>query len=144
MAISFGQPCPKPSRLARLERVRSSKAEDTRKLAAFRRAVWARDEGKCRVCGVRCLRTLTLDPKRGEVHHLRGRNVAPEDRYTVSKAVLLCAVHHEQAQRHKVTIPRRAVNEHQRTMEHSRHTQRPEHHDRGRREPRPDAHRVLW
>jgi 5-methylcytosine-specific restriction endonuclease McrA len=64
---------------------------------AFRDAVWDRDEGRCRHCGVWCVRT----PREaggwddiGHVHHLRGRNVAPKDRYNPDRAVLLCAKCH--------------------------------------------------
>ncbi len=57
----------------------------------FRNAVWKRDGGRCRHCERRVVRTLELIPEAGHVHHRRGRNVAPEDRYNVHEAVLLCA-----------------------------------------------------
>lgn len=79
---------------------------DEKALREFRAAVWTRDKGLCRLCGVKVIKTLSLNPRRGEVHHLRGRHVAPEDRYNVKKALLLCARCHEQAQRHQVKVPK--------------------------------------
>ena len=87
-----GKPCPKPRRRV-LDRVAERRERD-RRAGAFRNAVWQRDGGHCRACQRKVFRTLELVPSRGEVHHCRGRNVAPEDKYTVSRAVLLCAVCH--------------------------------------------------
>lgn len=69
------------------------KQDRTRKESAFRAAVWKRDESKCRLCGKRVKRTADSTEK-GHVHHLRGRNVAPEDRYNPARAILLCALCH--------------------------------------------------
>ena len=93
---------PKPS--ARLKDKLAHAREDAKQLQAFRQAVWTRDKGQCRVCGRMVIKTLSLVPNRGEVHHLRGRNVTPEDRYNVKKARLLCAVCHGKAQRHEITV----------------------------------------
>ncbi len=98
------RPCAKPS--ARVAVVKATKREDAKQAAAFRAAVWKRDEGKCRLCGRRCLKTLALVPNAGHVHHIKGRNVAPEDRYNVKKALLLCAEDHAKAQRHEVKVPK--------------------------------------
>jgi len=57
----------------RLEAKIAAKADTRRLDAGFRAAVWRRDGGKCRVCGVTVKRTLELDPRRGEVHHLTKR-----------------------------------------------------------------------
>ena len=66
------------------------------KARAFRRAVWERDNGRCRACNRLVRKTMALVPERGEVHHRRGRNVAPQDRYNVKQAVLLCyRCHHD-------------------------------------------------
>ena len=91
---------PKPtSRLAqRTARLR----EDQRAEQAFKRAVWDRDEGKCRVCSVRCLRVLTLHPRRGEVHHLEGRHRLT--RYEPRCAILVCAVCHERLTHHRIRV----------------------------------------
>lgn len=80
---------PKPRRRL-VDRVAEKRERDTR-AQAFRNAVWTRDEGKCRHCERPVRRTLELVPEAGHVHHRRGRNVAPEDRYVVARAVLLCA-----------------------------------------------------
>ncbi len=97
--IGFPKP---PSRLQ--ERMR--RQHDKRALQfAFVQAVWKRDEGKCRRCDRRVFRTLCLEPRRGEVHHRRGRNVAPEDRFNPDAAVLLCAECHEKVQLRKVPCP---------------------------------------
>ena len=105
MAIGYGSACPKPQS-GLVDKIAKRKAREA--LAAdFRRQVWARDQGLCRYCRRVVVRTLERVANRGEVHHLRGRNVAPEDRYTVSQAVLLCSICHEQAQRHAITIPRK-------------------------------------
>ena len=104
MAIGYGQACPKPSG-QRLQAKDAARKLDERLLAKFRAAVWKRDEGRCRLCGRKVKRTLALEPLRGEVHHLRGRRVAPEDRYNVSKALLLCKGCHDKAGRHEVQVP---------------------------------------
>lgn len=88
----MGVACPKP-RPQILDRVAYKRAAD-QQAQAFRRAVWARDEGICRSCGRKVIHTIDAVPNRGEVHHRRGRNVAPEDRYNVKKAVLLCLLCH--------------------------------------------------
>lgn len=88
MAIGYGtaQPKPKPRLLDRV----AYKKQREEQARVFRAKVWARDKGRCVVCQRVVKRTLGLDPLRGEVHHLRGRNVAPEDRFNVHKAVLVC------------------------------------------------------
>jgi len=92
MAIGYGVPCPKPKPRV-LDRVQYKRAHEKR-ARDFRTAVWLRDDFHCRSCGRHVYRTLDAVPERGEVHHRRGRNVAPEDRYNVTEAVLLCLVCH--------------------------------------------------
>lgn len=92
---------PKPSRLADRQVKKRDRFLQGR---AFRAAVWKRDRGLCQYCGQPVKRTLELDPLRGEVHHLRGRNVAPEDRYNPDAAVLLCLWDHMRAQRYEITV----------------------------------------
>jgi 5-methylcytosine-specific restriction endonuclease McrA len=99
------QPHDLQKRASKLEDREAARKENSRKEVAFRKAVIARDGGKCRLCGIVVKRTLELVPNRAEVHHLRGRNVAPADRYNVSAALLLCRRCHDQAQRHLVTLP---------------------------------------
>src|SRR5207253_9654735 len=57
----------------RLEQRTAEDADDRRREVACTTKVWRRDEGKCRVCGTKVTRTLALDPKRGETHHLAPR-----------------------------------------------------------------------
>jgi len=84
---------PKPN----LKREKARKKSERAKLAMrFRDAVWSRDVGTCRQCGIRCwaISEAGFLSDTGHVHHLRGRNVAPEDRYNPDAAVLLCAECH--------------------------------------------------
>src|SRR3990167_2752596 len=87
-----GLALPKP-RARVLDRA-AYKLELEAKARAFRRAVWLRDNGRCRACLRLVRRTINLVPERGEVHHRRGRNVAPQNRYNVKEAVLLCLACH--------------------------------------------------
>lgn len=92
MAVGYGKPCPKPaSRL--VDRIAYKKERDA-KGRTFRADVWKKAGGHCERCGVRCIRSIALDPKQGHVHHKRGRNVAPEDRFNPQAAELLCALCH--------------------------------------------------
>lgn len=86
----IGFPKPRPRILDRVARKRELEAKDR----AFRKAVWARDEGFCRACGVKVKRTVLPEPYQGHVHHRHGRRVRPEDRFKVGRAVLLCAICH--------------------------------------------------
>ena len=88
MAIGYGVPVPKPTRRL-VDRVAQRKARDTR-ASRFRADVLKRDGMRCRLCGRQVIRTLALVPNAAHVHHLKGRNVAPEDRYNAKKALLLC------------------------------------------------------
>ena len=90
----------------RLEDKDADRKADEKKSKAFRAAVWKRDGGKCRICHRLVKRTLDLEPLRGEVHHLRGRNVTPADRYNVAAALLLCKTCHDNAGAKKVKVPR--------------------------------------
>jgi len=83
---------PKPA--PRLHDRVAYKQQRERKASTFRAEVWKRDESTCRLCGRRVKRTLALCPEQGHVHHLRGRNVAPEDRYNPKAALLVCATCH--------------------------------------------------
>lgn len=81
-------PQPKPRRRV-IDRI-AYKLELDKQAQAFRKAVWERDGSRCRHCDRIVIKTLEHVPNRGEVHHRRGRRVAPEDRYNVAKALLLC------------------------------------------------------
>ncbi len=86
--IGFPKPTPRVTDRAAYKR------EQDRKGQAFRSAVWKRDEMRCQRCNRLCRRTFELVPERGEVDHKRGRNVAPEDRFNVDAAQLLCTSCH--------------------------------------------------
>jgi len=93
------QPKP-PSRLvAQTARVRDGKRAEF----AFKRAVWDRDEGRCRACGCRCVRTLSLHPRRGDAHHFRRRGHRPT-RFDPRNGLLLCAEDHERVTTHRLDI----------------------------------------
>lgn len=79
-------PKPRPQLHDRVADKRDAEA----RMRAFKRQVWERDEGRCRFCARRVIKCLEATAQRGEVHHRRGRRVAPQDRYNVAEAVLLC------------------------------------------------------
>ena len=101
-----GQPAeavPKP-RARVLDRI-AYKAERDRQDRAFRQAVWTRDGGQCRLCGRKVARSVSSDV-RGHVHHIRGRNVAPEDRFNPKAALLLCAICHAKVHAGELKVTR--------------------------------------
>ncbi len=55
--------------------------------------VWLRDKGRCRVCGVKVIKSVKREPKRGEVHQLHGRT--GDLRHETRGAVLCCLRCHE-------------------------------------------------
>lgn len=83
--LRYAKPEPRVLDKITLRRQREAQA------SAFRRAVWKRDGSRCRNCDRLVRQTCELVPDAGHVHHRHGRNVAPEHRYTVAQAVLLCA-----------------------------------------------------
>ena len=94
-------PQPKPS--SRLKKRLARQREDRRLQRQFLAAVWDRDKGRCRCCGVRCLKRLDLHPRRGEVHHLEGRDRRPL-RFQARCAILLCASCHEAITHHQMRV----------------------------------------
>jgi 5-methylcytosine-specific restriction endonuclease McrA len=93
-----------PKGKTQLEDTTAAKRRDDVKLAAMRKDVWRRDGGVCQQCGRKVIRTLALVPNRGEVHHRRGRNVAPESRYDAGQCLLLCAECHDKVTRKLVKL----------------------------------------
>ena len=85
----------------RLEAQVSADRTDALAERAFRAAVWKRDQGKCRVCGCRVVRTLTVTPKRGDVHHIAPRAVRAV-RFDPRNGLLVCAMDHERLQQHRL------------------------------------------
>ena len=87
-------PCapPKPEKGADRKRRRKARTNAGK---AFREAVRQRDGYRCRLCGRRVRRTLdVLADDAAHVHHIRGRNVAPEDRFNPDTALTLCGKCH--------------------------------------------------
>ncbi len=94
---------PKASIATKLDAKVAKLKQQAKDQAVFVSAVWARDK-VCVYCGCHVVKSLELKPNRGEVHHLSGRRVKPEDRYNVNRAVLLCAKDHQRATKHEITI----------------------------------------
>lgn len=93
------KPSPKPARKAHsLARTRQRE----RAMRKLRDAVWARDRSRCRRCGILLIRGGLFWTGVGHVHHLRGRNVAPQDKFNPDACVLLCAGCHWKA--HEKTV----------------------------------------
>lgn len=85
---------PKSAMRSRLdEKVEKSKAEDKDE-AAWKRALWHRDRGKCRWCARKVQKTLTLCPERGECHHIHGRTIRAI-RWDKRAGLLVCQSCHE-------------------------------------------------
>ncbi len=93
MAIGYGEPAPKPAKGSNRRSRRSTRNALAKKM---RDAVWSRAGGLCEECGKGpLLRTLdALDPRAGHVAHLRGRRVAPADRFNPDACRLLCVRDH--------------------------------------------------
>jgi 5-methylcytosine-specific restriction endonuclease McrA len=70
-------------------------AEKWAKEKAMRDQVWERDKGRCRACGAVLSRDIDAPAaRRGEVAHLRPRNVMPEWKLDELRAILMSASHH--------------------------------------------------
>ena len=83
---------PKPAKGADSKKRRLAR---TRAGRQFREAVRQRDSYRCVRCNIPVMRTADhCHPRAAHVHHLRGRNVAPEDRFNPDAAVTLCSVCH--------------------------------------------------
>lgn len=87
-----GKPLPKGK--SRLEQKAEAKPLTKVDEKAFKAEVWTRDEGRCRKCARKVLKTLARVPERGEVHHLHGRR--GDLRFEAKSAILTCATCHEQ------------------------------------------------
>jgi 5-methylcytosine-specific restriction endonuclease McrA len=97
---SFPKPRPRLVDRVQYKRDREVKAR------AFRLAVWLRDGGICQYCERHVKHSIEAIPQRGEVHHLAGRNVRPQDRFVVARAILLCLACHQRATRHEIRVTR--------------------------------------
>lgn len=70
-ALRIGKPILKGP--TRLDEKTAADKDDAKLLLQVARDVRARDQGHCRVCKIRTLVTLELDPRRGECHHIVSR-----------------------------------------------------------------------
>lgn len=89
-----------PTRLA--ARIKQDKDEAAAE-KQWKADVWARDKGKCRKTGIKLLKTLRLDPKRGERHHIAGR-ADRRVRWDPRAAILVSLEVHQQLTQHKLRI----------------------------------------
>lgn len=88
MAVGFGVACPKPTKMQRLMSKADRRKADEKALDKWRQEIWTRDKGKDRYTGKKVVRTLELQPNRGECHHIIGR-VDRAVRYVVKNGLLL-------------------------------------------------------
>ena len=91
MALPF---CPQPKPLSRLEQKVLRERHDDRLREQWKRAIWDRDQGICRCCGVQCVKGRELHPRRGECHHLEGR-ANRVTRWDTRNGCLVCNSCHE-------------------------------------------------
>ncbi len=80
---------PKHAMPSQLQERQAERASAVKREAEFRTAIWIRDRGRCRCCGRVVLKTMTLDPRQGHVHHIHGRGKGL--RHELRTALLLCA-----------------------------------------------------
>lgn len=85
---------PKGAEPSRLQ-VKAAKDKDGEKQEkAWRAAIWKRDQGLCRWCKRKVVKTIELVPERGECHHAVPRENRVT-RFDPRAALLLCASDHE-------------------------------------------------
>lgn len=87
----------------RLETKTAEDKQDTNDEHRWKRAVWKRDKSQCRHCECRVLKSLKLQPKRGEVHHIASR-ADKSVRWDRRNGMLLCATCHEKVERYQLHI----------------------------------------
>lgn len=87
----------------RLDVKAAADKQDTRKLEVWRGLVYARDKFTCRCCGVKVIRTLNLDPKRAEAHHVKRRDELAV-RYDVRNGLTLCLSCHQKVTHYLLRI----------------------------------------
>jgi hypothetical protein len=94
---------PKHAMTSRLDAKTAATKDDAQQFEAFRRAVVHRDRGRCRVCGCRTVKTLALDPKRREVHHLVSRT-NPVTRFDPRNGITVCHRDHRRLTAHHLFV----------------------------------------
>lgn len=75
------------------KRAREARNTERKRLAAYRLAEF-RDGMRCRACGRKVVKTLSVVPNRCEHHHIAGRQV--KDSEETRNIVILCLQHHEE------------------------------------------------
>jgi hypothetical protein len=101
--MDASRPRCQPKGASRLQVKAAADKEDAKQLADWRRAVWIRDNGKDRLTGRNVVKTLALDPKRGEVHHVAGR-ADQAVRYDRRNGVLLSLATHQKVEQNELRI----------------------------------------
>jgi ribosomal protein L37AE/L43A len=94
---------PKYAIPTRLEEKIAADKTDAKALEQWAHAVRRRDRERCRVCGIRTVRTLELDPRRGEAHHIVSRT-NPVIRVDVRNGLWTCGKCHSLLTRHKLFV----------------------------------------
>jgi hypothetical protein len=98
---------PKGAEPSRLQRKVADAKDERKEEAAWKKAIWSRDDGVCRWCHRAVRRCLELVPDRGECHHVSGR-VVRDIRWDRRNGLLVCAACHERltgkvAEKHVIT-----------------------------------------
>jgi hypothetical protein len=87
----------------RLDAADAKEKDDAKLLEQWRRQVKTRDRGRCRVCGVKTIATMELDPKRGEAHHIVSR-ADKSVRYDVRNGLHVCLRDHRRFKGHRLHV----------------------------------------
>jgi len=85
---------PKHAMTTRLHVKAAKDKDDEKKLEQWKKDVGIRDKWTCRVCGIKTVKTMELDPKRGEAHHIAGR-ADKAVRYDVRNGLHCCLACHQ-------------------------------------------------
>jgi len=93
---------PKPA--LRLQERTAQRREALRAWLECCRLVDARDNFRCRCCGRKTIKTLSVCANRLEHHHLHGRNVAPALRYRAQAVISVCLECHGKLTRHELLV----------------------------------------
>lgn len=114
--LDFMQDLPTPDEIAketygvripkghhRLDRKGVKDRQDRQAERDWKKAIWARDEGRCRCCGRRVQKTIVLMPLRGECHHVAGRSDRGV-RWDVRNGILTCLADHGKVTRYELRI----------------------------------------
>jgi 5-methylcytosine-specific restriction endonuclease McrA len=102
-ARSKPQAMPKDQLKTRLDQKTAQRRADDKAEADCIRSVWYRDRGHCRICGIKAVKTLTLQNNRGEVHHLVGRRDRAT-RFLLSNLLLVCRRCHVKLTKHELAL----------------------------------------